>query len=428
MDKKRNDSSDKENCNATKNKNRVIIISVLILYLLLIFIYTIVAKEYSYFVTQFMNQFSILRLLISTAILGILLALIPRIKDDITLFIYVCVLVLLFLGEAVCYIFNNSNPVALIGVTAFLVFIVMLQKTKLEIRESKLAKNPMPVLLIIAILLFIPFVILYHDKINLNNLFLSDVYETRAVFRENQYRIIGYITAPLSRVILPALIALSIKHKKYNYLVVCSIMVLFVFLCGALKSILFGLFAVLLFYKGDYNDKCVRLLIGLIISSILGIGLYYVFKNIEIINIFRRVFFVPPRLNSFYADYFLGNPDYLAHSPLGLGLTENEFGSSLSMYFGENIMNAPGFNANVGLIIEGFISFNYIGMILFAFLAAIIMHYFRWIKTNRIFAGILFVYIYYINTAFLSTLLLTHGLLFLILFAYLFMRERRIKV
>ena len=389
--------------------------------------YGVVAKEYSYFIVKFSYNFNLWRCLASTSLLAILLIASYRIKDELLYFLYFGILTLLFLGEAVCFVFcDDGNPATLIGASLLLFFLIILQNIKIKTKQTIIKRDPLQILLIIAIILFIPFFIEYHDKINLNNLFLSDIYETRTLFRElgNGNHILGYITSPLSRVILPALMALSIKNKKYSYLIICAIMILFVFLCGALKSILFGLFATLIFYGGTCLKKTKRLLSILVVALAIGLIAYVLFKNIGIIDIFRRVFFVPPRLNSLYANYFQNRPDFLSHSPLGLGLTKNEYGSSLSMFFGRNVLGSDsGINANVGLIAEGFISFNYIGLILFSLLTATIFQFFRWIKIDRIFAGIILVYVYYVNTSFLSTLLLTHGLFFLIIFSYLFMRK-----
>ena len=413
---------------ASKKRTRSLCIMSVILYFLIIIIYCIVAKEYSYYVIKFNYSFSVFKFIIATFLLILLLLASYRIKEKIQLFIYFLFLILLFMGEAVCFIFcNDANPATLIGTCALLAFFVLLQNTHIQLKNNTIKKDPMPLLLVIALILFIPFVITYYNKINIKNIFLSDIYETRVYFREkeNQNVILGYISAPLSRIILPALIALSINNKRKSYLIICSVMIIFIFLCGALKSILFGLFAVLLFYGKDYYSKTKRIMIILITVLSIGILTYPLFGNNEIINLSRRVFFVPARLNSMYANYFQGKPDYLSHSPLGLGLTENEYGDSLSMYFGTEVMGTSGMNANVGLIAEGFISFNYVGLFIFALLTAVIFQFFRWVHFDAIFGGIIVVYIYYTNTAFISTLLLTHGLLFLLLFSYLFLRNTK---
>ncbi len=393
------------------------------LFLLLGIAYVPVHSLYSYMLTGFELDFNISRTLISLVFFSIALALLKKINDPTIKFIYNVSLPLLLYGECICYAFNSdSNPASLIGVLIFLILLVAFQKIKIKPKRRRQIKNSFPLLLVLSIVLFIPFVILYHDKINLNNLFLDDIYETRMSFRGDTNPIIGYITAPLSRVLLPALSIMALKDKKYSYAIICVAMAMFIFLCGALKSILFGIIAALLFYKGTYEQKTKRLIIGLIVAIILGLLLQHIFDNQFIINLIRRVFFVPPRLNSAYANYFADNFTYLSHSPLGLGIHQSDIEtSSLSMYFGEKILGASGLNANVGIIIEGFISFGYIGILVFSTLAALIVHFFRYTKIRPLFAGILIVYIYYMNTAFLSTFLLTHGLIFLMIFAYLFM-------
>ena len=76
-------------------------------------------------------------------------------------------------------------------------------------------------------------------------------------------------------------------------------------------------------------------------------------------------------------------------------------------------------NANVGVLIDGFLNLSYLGVILHAFIIYISIAIINGIKVKSSYFGVFFIYFYYLNTSFLSTLYLTHGLLFLIVFFYL---------
>ena len=396
----------------------------ILIYVLMMIVYPIVAKEYAYLEIGFTCSFDWGKFILASTLFATAVFLSKKIRDDLLSFAYITVLVLLFIGEAVCYIYNtDTSPVTMLGAFLFMVFLALFQKINIKTKKYVSKKDPTTILLLISLAFFAPFLILNFDKINLKNLLLIDIYETRLAFRGNSNIILGYLSAPLSRVLLPVLVVMSIRKKKYVHVALSIIMILFLYLCGAVKSVLFGLMAVLLFYGGDFSKKTRRLLLCIVAIFSLGIILYLVFDNITIIDLIRRVFFVPAKLGSLYVDYFRGAPTLLSHSSLGLGLSANDYGSSLSMFFGENVLGTVGGNANVGIITEGYVSFGFIGVIVFSLLAAIVIHYFRVIKLDSGFAGIILLYIYIVNTSFLSVLFVTHGLLFLMIFSYFFMRK-----
>ena len=399
-----------------------------VLYLVLNFIYITVSQEYAYMFTKFTCEFQLDKFLFSSLWIVLLIFLSRYISSNFIYFVYVLTLILIFFGEAICFQYNiDSNSIVLNTVGCALVVMFLLQNIKIKIRPTKISGKKSEILLnILVFILFIPFVIYYIKYINIKNLLLIDVYETRALFRTVSNQFTGYLEAPLVRILLPYLIIRSYTEKKWSKVIIFCIMVLYIFLCGALKSIYFGLLAAIYFYKRTYREKITFFLVSLNIAGIVGYFANYFFGIRGIVNIIRRIFFVPPRLGTFYTEFFKGNYTYMSHSPFGLGIVPNKYGD-LSLYFGTNIMNEPGLNANVGIFVEGFISFGIIGCLLIIILFNILITYFNSLNVNPMYAGIIFVYIYYLNTAFLSTLLLTHGLLFLIFFAYLYLRKKKIN-
>ena len=126
-------------------------------------------------------------------------------------------------------------------------------------------------------------------------------------------------------------------------------MILYLYLCGALKSVFIGLLALLFFYKGDYITKVIRFSKAISFLTIFGLLLTTIYNNVFLLDIFiRRVFFIPPYLNNIYVDYFRDNYTFLSHSPLGLGIVDYKYDRNLSMYVGEVVLGKPGLNANVG--------------------------------------------------------------------------------
>src|SRR5699024_12300021 len=100
--------------------------------------------------------------------------------------------------------------------------------------------------------MFLHFLNLYLRYINLENLLLVDIYETRSKFSDIDTGLTGYLKAPLARIILPVLIIWKIERKQFIMVAIYSLMVIYIFLTGAIESILLGLGALFIFYKCYY--------------------------------------------------------------------------------------------------------------------------------------------------------------------------------
>ncbi|HAT4248987.1 hypothetical protein [Clostridium perfringens] len=277
---------------------------------------------------------------------------------------------------------------------------------------------------ILCIILTIPFLAFYWRYIDLRNLFLIDVYETRLLFRNIKVPLIGYLVSPLSRVILPILIVIFIEKKEKIYAIVSIVLILIIYLCGSTKSIFIGIIAIIFFYKGNYEKKLERFIKLILLISISGIIFYYLFNNLFFIDTFiRRLFFLPYKLENVYFDFFQNNYTYGMHTFLGEIFHSKNYYGELGIYVGKTLMGQVGMNANVGVLTEGFLSFGVMGIFIAAILICTFFLIMNSLNIDKKYFGIIFVYIYYINTSFLFTLMLTHGLMFLILFSYLFLKD-----
>lgn len=329
-------------------------------------------------------------------------------------------------GEVVYYQYNSgANLIQIVVIYICLLLIYLFSKTNKRFKKFPYIKNSDSVIGLITILLFVPFVVLYYKYINLKNLLFIDVYKTRAIFSNISDIFTAYLKAPLARVLLPVLIVKK-RIKKQHFLMVLYIMMLiYLYLCGALKSIFIGLIAVVIFFKGTYVRKTLLFLKGVAFIMYVGTATYLTTGNVFLLDALgRRVFFVPAQLGNVYYNYFHDKLTYLSHSPFGLGIVEYPYDRPIVKYVGEIVLGTPGLSANVGIFTEGIISFGLLGGILGALIVSLIILYFDMIDIDKRFFGIIFVYIYYMNTSLFSTLLLTHGLFFLIIFSYFFLREK----
>ena len=183
--------------------------------------------------------------------------------------------------------------------------------------------------------------------------------------------------------------------------------------------------AAVFFYWGkNYIDKVFWLLYLFLGLTIFGLLEFISSGSTFLISSFvRRILFTPAMIDNLYYDVFSSSPTYWSHNFLGRIFYNYPLDRAPNMYVGEVIMNQPGVSANVGLVTEGYFSFYYPGVLLHSIFIGLIFIILKQIKLNPAFFGLVFVYIYYINTSFLTVLLITHGLLFFLIYSYFFLNK-----
>ena len=396
----------------------------LLVFLLLILSYVIVISP-AFDYMGFGNDFRFHRLLISVFFVLFFIQIGIRINAGLLHTVWHMILIMCLFPQLIFYTFSSGDLRASLGYMVFLLILLLFSKLRVHNLKSKVINieqgSNQLIILGIAILLFLPF-LYYLPYINIRNLWFKDIYETRFLFREiEQFKGSTYLLLPLSRVLFPAIIVISIRQNKKLMLLVVVLLTTYLFLAsGASKSIYFGIFVAVFFYLGTtYKFKLQFFVIALISLMILGIIEYkiYDFSAIQFILI-RRVLFIPPLMEEVYYSYFsIHEKTYYTHSLLSF-IGESDYGISLSRYIGEEVMGQTGLNANVGVIPDGFLSMGWIGIIINSSIISYTFLLLDRMKINHIFFGIIFSYIFYFNSASLGTLLLTHGYAFLIFFAF----------
>lgn len=384
----------------------------------------VISEAFDYY-GYFDNDFNLTKIMVSSLLIIILLFIGYFVDKPYFNTTWNIIFLYLLCSEVIYYQYNqNTQMYQIISITVILILIAILSKINVSFKGVLIKDNTEKPLGIISFVMFLPFLVLYFRDINLENLLLVDIYETRSKFSAIDTGITGYLKAPLTRIILPILIIWKIEKRQFIMVAIYSLMIVYIFLTGAIKSILLGLVVLFIFYKGSYVKKTLLFLRGISALTILGTILYYISGNIFFLDTFvRRVFFVPPYLGNLYYDLFHNNLTYLSHSPLGFGIVDSKFNDiSITRYVGE--LTGVSTNPNVGVITEGIFSFGIYGGLFAALLVALFIWFLGFIKIDKRFFGIVFMYIYYLNTSLLSILLVTHGLAFFLIFAVLFLRDR----
>ncbi len=117
----------------------------------------------------------------------------------------------------------------------------------------------------------------YVKHIDFNNLLLKDVYITRIKFRGLFDTYSAYTHSWFTRIIIPIIFVLALKFKLKIIAILNAVLLLFLYLMGAVKSVLLGSVLVVIFYF--FNKEKILLimakgLIGMLLIAFISIPFY----------------------------------------------------------------------------------------------------------------------------------------------------------
>lgn len=233
-------------------------------------------------------------------------------------------------------------------------------------------------------------------------------------------------------VIIPVLIIYMIYNKKYLLAWLLFLAEYLVFSFDASKSIFFLLFLSIIGYI-LYERKYIRYFSWCFVG--LGASIFLeklIFSSQYLMNVFfHRVFFVPAILSIRYYEYFYSKVLELGRTGIAnkLGL-DSMYSHSHAFILGEN-MYSPKTNVINGLIGDAVFNWGILGCIIMPFFLMIILRFFDActyaLDKKLIIAICLYFSISFINT-FWSTVLITHGFLFVCVLLYLFPTNEENKI
>ncbi|WP_297518474.1 hypothetical protein [uncultured Clostridium sp.] len=368
------------------------------------------------------------KFLIGIIIILCILLIIMLVRDKFWFLVINIIVTMYLFGSVIYFQFSDGNIKVVLSQVILIITLIIFSNINIKnhLNKKNLENNisKKKILFIFSLGTMIVFIIFYGKYINLNNLFLIDVYETRLIFREVSISILDYIYAPLSRVILPILLIVYIRDKDKKKIYIITVCIIISYLFGANKSTLIGIFTIFLFYKGTYMKKCTNFLMAILLAGVLSlIGKILIGSSYIANAVLRRVLFLPTHLENIYYDFFENNYTYGMHTDLGTFFGEMKYNKDISRFIGEDIMGKADMNANVGVITEGFFSFGIFGVVIACIVVGMFFLYLNYMDVNPRYFGVAFTFIYYFNSSFLTTLLLTHGLLCLVFFIGIFLKN-----
>lgn len=362
----------------------------------------------------------------SFASILVIINLVALAKIELTGFIYsilMVVMVILLIPSALLYSsYENINPLIFFSHNLFFYSLIFFSKIKIKIPIKKFKNRAsFHLLLIITILGIMPY-LRYLPYINLKNLLFKEIYETRDVFKKVGDMYLGYTYSWFNKIILPTLLAFAIFYKKKLVIVFSVVLLVFLFLLGAHKTVLIGIGALLLTYKLKYNQFVNYFAKALIILTSISLFLY-VFFDYSYLSIYtiRRGLFIPALLDVAYFDLFENNYLYWSES-FFKGIIKNKYDVLHPYLIGDKYFNQPKMAANNGIVSDGYMNAGMLGVIINIVFISMYFSIINSLKISNKFFGLYLLLLVLIISSSLTTLLLTHGAIILLIVSVFFLK------
>jgi hypothetical protein len=337
------------------------------------------------------------------------------------------VLVVYFIPSSIFYSSTNAGPAIYLAHVALFFTLFFAMKVRYDISLPILSKKQsLFILVAITVIGVLPF-LRYIQYINIKNLFLIDIYITRFKFRRLFDVYSSYSHSWFTRVIIPVIFVFALKYRLRLLAFFNILILLMLYLMGAVKSVLLGSLLVVLFYflpAKKIMNYIVGGLISLAILAIVSIPFFDADNNMVAVIIFRRLMFIPSLLDYAYVDFFDDNHLYWSSSFLK-GFIAYPYNETPARLIGDIYFDRPDMAANNGIISDGFANAGFIGSLLNIFFLS---SFFSIVKNSNVdirFFGIFFFFIYNIFTTTFSTVLVTHGGIILLLLTLLVLRNKK---
>jgi len=240
--------------------------------------------------------------------------------------------------------------------------------------------------------------------------------------------IFGHITSPVSKVIIPIGVVLGVYYRSRIVIVTFILLTIIFYGLTQHKTVIVAPVAVLIFYYALLRfpmQKALSILF-LAIGSVTLVELFWR-QSMDLTSsgmfssmFTRRVFMLPPLLDSVFVDFFKENEFYYwATSRITFNLVETSYEQTApfvigSIYFGNDAMSA-----NSGFVGSGFANAGTVGVVIYGVVLGLILSVLnahgRHLGHAFTSCAAMMVVVSAINSSDLVTVLLTHGMIFLLL-------------
>jgi len=258
------------------------------------------------------------------------------------------------------------------------------------------------------------------------NFDLLSVYGVRALYAQTRGPMIGYFVPWQANVFNVLVMCYGMEKRNYRLAALAVIAQLFLFGMTGHKSFLLAIFlAIGVFYIWQRKNAISYMLLGASLLALFSYAYFLMTEDKFIAALFiRRLFFVQAGLHVMYYDFFsrLDHPFYMLSDSILRDFYQNPYGDHMpgviaSAYWGVD------FNPNVGYLGDAYGNFGFFGMVFFSAMLGMVMRIIdsvgSTIPPHFVAAAISMPAISLTQSA-LTTVMLTHGLVPVILILWIF--------
>lgn len=326
--------------------------------------------------------------------------------------ILLLILVFFVIPSGLLFSSNKTlNPGIFLMHNLFFILVYLFSFIKWNLTFPRINNYQSMILLIsISVVGLIPFIVLYGPYLDIRNLWLVNVYETRALVLAKVHNLYtAYTYSWFAKIVIPTSLVFCIYFRKKTLFLISVMSLLFLYLCGAHKTVFYGTFFMVIFYKYEYLKKMAFFmkLMTLFLTLTIVATLFFDFSILWELS-FRRALMLSALLDYCYFDFFNHNYIYWSDSFLS-GLIHYPYDITPDFIIGRDYFNRPTINANVGIISDGFKNAGYYGTIINIVIVALIFSFLNSLKISPKFFGLFILFLFTLLNSSLTTILLTHG-------------------
>lgn len=274
---------------------------------------------------------------------------------------------------------------------------------------------------------FVAFVCVHYAASGVSlNLNLLDVYDYRSFNAEMAGGgIFRYLNPWAYQVVNLFLLAFFLMKKNYRLTYAFFFIQIFLFAASQHKSVLFSAFVVVGIWW-LFRKKRSLYIVPVIISSILGLSLIlWFFSGDDILpSLFlRRVFFVPAKLCFEYFNFFSDHPKVFWGDTSWMPFVQSPYSVTIPFVIGADL-GYPEMSANNGFVSSGFAQAGYFGVLFYSFIVGVVLRFVdreskklgaSWLGAGLFLLPLLGTW----RSSDLSTSMMTHGILLMIILLFL---------
>jgi hypothetical protein len=335
-----------------------------------------------------------------------------------------------FIPSVVYIVYNDVGTqyiVAFVATTAILLFGSKFDIPLFEAPATRRGQIMMFLMFITIVALLLQVIFGGLSTFDIN---LEDVYMYRQEAAENMPEIFAYVFSNISTTLIPLSLTLAFSYRNWKVVIISIVASTLLFGMTHHKAVFFTSFLVLgLCVLFGYAKSVAR--VTLFPLVLVAIATWEVFANIYIhqhreLGVFasyfvRRTLLVPAMLDSAHIDFFsVFEKFYWSTSRFGLGLVKPPYDVAAPFVIGREIFHDPNMAANTGIIGSGYANAGMVGVLLYAAIAAAIIGFLnslgRRLGHPFVAAASFPTILIIVTSADLTTVILTHGLLLLVVF------------